>query len=109
MTITKLFCPIKQYFQLIPFQYYFGDFNLIRDTFMLEQISSNPHGWVDLAVITTFNRMKEMCTDHKVIAAAINKSNNGLVEVGTELSHYGEGEGYVHWPQGHCHCKQQVQ
>lgn len=61
-------------------EYYFGDANLARDKFLLEQISKD-EGWVPLDVLLTFKRLKSLSEDKKVIADAIEKSDEGLVEV----------------------------
>lgn len=62
-------------------EYYFGDANLSRDKFLLEQISSNEGAWVPLKVLLTFKRLNSLTEDPAVIVAAVNKSNEGLVEV----------------------------
>ena len=48
---------------------------------MLKQISDNAGAWVDLSVLLTFKRLQSMSSDPSVIAAAILKSTEGLVEV----------------------------
>ncbi|XP_062121059.1 la protein homolog [Drosophila sulfurigaster albostrigata] len=62
-------------------EYYFGDANLHRDKFLSEQISKNEAGWVPLSVLITFKRLASLTTDFEVIVNALNKSDNGLVEV----------------------------
>ncbi|XP_058058381.1 la protein homolog [Anopheles bellator] len=61
-------------------EYYFGDANLLKDKFLKEQIKLDD-GWVPLDVLLTFKRLKALSEDKKVIADAIEKSTEGLVEV----------------------------
>lgn len=61
-------------------EYYFGDANLMRDKFLLEQIGKDD-GWVTLTVLLTFKRLANLSTDPKVIVAALEKSNEGLIEI----------------------------
>ncbi|KAH8378233.1 hypothetical protein KR093_010315 [Drosophila rubida] len=62
-------------------EYYFGDANLHRDKFLSEQISKDEAGWVPLSVLITFKRLASLTTDFDVIVNALNKSDNGLVEI----------------------------
>lgn len=62
-------------------EYYFGDFNLPRDRFLQEQIKEDPDGWVSLATMTKFNRLKSLSTSLKIISTAIRKSKSNLIEV----------------------------
>lgn len=73
----KFFDPYCCFFQ----EYYFSDSNLRRDKFLSKQISDNEGGWVELAVLLTFKRLKSMSDDASVIVAAVQKSSAGLVEV----------------------------
>lgn len=73
----KFFDPYSCFFQ----EYYFSDSNLRRDKFLSKQISDNEGGWVELAVLLTFKRLKSMSDDASVIVAAVQKSSAGLVEV----------------------------
>nr|Q26457.1 RecName: Full=La protein homolog; AltName: Full=La autoantigen homolog; AltName: Full=La ribonucleoprotein [Aedes albopictus]AAB35931.1 La autoantigen homolog [Aedes albopictus] len=61
-------------------EYYFGDANLARDKFLQEQISKD-EGWVPVDVLLTFKRLKSLSEDKKVIVDAIEKSDEGLIEV----------------------------
>ena len=61
-------------------EYYFGDANLNRDKFLLEQISKD-EGWVPLSVLLTFKRLSSLSTDHEVIVNALMKSDEGLIEI----------------------------
>ncbi|EDW46335.1 la protein homolog [Drosophila sechellia] len=62
-------------------EYYFGDANLNRDKFLREQIGKNEDGWVPLSVLVTFKRLASLSTDLSEIVAALNKSEEGLVEI----------------------------
>uniref|UniRef100_A0A1L8EI94 Putative rna-binding protein la n=2 Tax=Haematobia irritans TaxID=7368 RepID=A0A1L8EI94_HAEIR len=62
-------------------EYYFGDSNLNRDKFLLDQISKDSDGWVPISVLLTFKRLASLSTDEAVIAEACEKSDEGLVEV----------------------------
>ncbi|XP_033728297.1 lupus La protein homolog [Pecten maximus] len=62
-------------------EYYFGDMNLPRDRFLQEQIREEADGWVSLAIMTKFNRLKQLTSNLKMIATAIRKSESGLLEV----------------------------
>lgn len=61
-------------------EYYFGDINLPRDKFLKEKIKED-EGWVTLEVLLTFKRLASLSTDPEVIASAIDKAENELVEV----------------------------
>ncbi|XP_022231940.1 la protein homolog [Drosophila obscura] len=62
-------------------EYYFGDANLNRDKFLREQISKNEDGWVPLTVLVTFKRLATLSTDFDEIIGALNKSDEGLVQI----------------------------
>lgn len=62
-------------------EYYFSDANLHRDKFLSEQISKNENGWVPLSVLVTFKRLATLSTDLEEIVNALNKSDEGLVEI----------------------------
>lgn len=65
-------------------EFYFGNSNLMRpDKHLVAKISENADGWVELAHLASFVRMKQMVPDSdvKVIAAALRTSTNDLVEV----------------------------
>lgn len=61
-------------------EYYFGDANLFRDKFLQTEIAKED-GWVPLATMLTFKRLAALSTDPEVIVAALNKSDEGLVEI----------------------------
>lgn len=62
-------------------EYYFGDANLNRDKFLREQIGKNEDGWVPLSVLITFKRLASLSTDFDEIVAALNKSEEGLIQI----------------------------
>lgn len=61
-------------------EYYFGDINLPCDKFLKEKIKED-EGWITLEVLLTFKRLASLSKDPEVIAAAIEKSENGIVVV----------------------------
>uniref|UniRef100_A0A069DU10 Putative rna-binding protein la n=1 Tax=Panstrongylus megistus TaxID=65343 RepID=A0A069DU10_9HEMI len=61
-------------------EYYFGDFNLVKDKFLQEQIKEDD-GWVPLATLLTFNRLSNLSKESKDIVEALEKSTSGLVEI----------------------------
>lgn len=62
-------------------EYYFSEPNLRRDKFMNQKIAENEDGWVELSVMLTFNRLKQITTDTEAIVEALNKSPHGIVQV----------------------------
>uniref|UniRef100_A0A8C4N5L1 Small RNA binding exonuclease protection factor La n=1 Tax=Eptatretus burgeri TaxID=7764 RepID=A0A8C4N5L1_EPTBU len=61
-------------------EFYFGDHNLPRDKFLRSEVQKND-GWVPLGVMIRFNRLKSLSSDLTAIAAALQKSSNGLLEI----------------------------
>ncbi|KAF6215577.1 hypothetical protein GE061_010333 [Apolygus lucorum] len=61
-------------------EYYFGDINLPRDKFLLEQVKLND-GWIDLETMIKFKRLAQITTDFGEICSALKKSDSGLIEV----------------------------
>ncbi|KAL3280818.1 hypothetical protein HHI36_004049 [Cryptolaemus montrouzieri] len=61
-------------------EYYFGDINLPRDKFLKSQTEADD-GWVTIEVLLSFNRLSQLSPDPEVIADALKKSDNGLIEV----------------------------
>lgn len=61
-------------------EYYFGDINLPRDKFLQEKIKDDD-GWITLEVLLTFKRLASLSSDAEVIATAIEKSENQIVEL----------------------------
>ncbi|KAJ8008211.1 hypothetical protein DPEC_G00102450 [Dallia pectoralis] len=62
--------------------FWFGDVNLHKDRFLKQLIQESRDGYVDLSVLTSFNRMKSLTTDSKLIARAL--KNSSVVEVNLE-------------------------
>lgn len=54
-------------------EYYFGDFNLPRDKFLLEETKSDD-GWVTMETMLKFKRLAELSKDEKVIVEALKQS-----------------------------------
>lgn len=61
-------------------EYYFSDSNLFRDKFLQGEIAKN-EGWVALSTLLTFKRLSALTTNAAVIVDALDKSDEGLVEV----------------------------
>lgn len=61
-------------------EYYFGDANLARDKFLSEEITKD-NGWVTLELLLKFKRMQVLTTDPEVVCAALDTSDEGLVEI----------------------------
>jgi hypothetical protein len=54
-------------------EFYFSDSNLAGDRFMRGQIDAN-EGWVEIAVIAAFKRMKSLTSDMSLIVCALRQS-----------------------------------
>ena len=65
---------------MLQVEYYFGDFNLPRDKFLLEETKAND-GWVSMETMLKFKRLLELSSDKDVIIAALKKSKANLMEV----------------------------
>lgn len=61
-------------------QYYFGDFNIIRDKFLKQEIGKD-NGWVPLPTLLRFNRLAALTKDVDVILSAFKENPSELVEV----------------------------
>ncbi|XP_022670499.1 la protein homolog isoform X1 [Varroa destructor] len=61
-------------------EFYFGDYNLPKDKFLLQKIKEN-EGWIEMDTLLTFNRLKSLTTDKAVISDALKASDHGIVEV----------------------------
>uniref|UniRef100_A0A8C4SBQ8 La-related protein 7 n=1 Tax=Erpetoichthys calabaricus TaxID=27687 RepID=A0A8C4SBQ8_ERPCA len=67
-------------------EFWFGDVNLHKDKFLKEQLEKSRDGYVDISLLTTFNRMKKLTTDVKLISRAVR--NSTVIELnldGTKL------------------------
>ncbi|KAG7496291.1 la-related protein 7 [Solea senegalensis] len=63
-------------------EFWFGDVNLHKDRFLRKLMDEADDGYVDISVLTSFNRMKKLTTDTKLIARAL--KNSSVVEVNLE-------------------------
>uniref|UniRef100_A0A3Q0T9Q0 La-related protein 7 n=1 Tax=Amphilophus citrinellus TaxID=61819 RepID=A0A3Q0T9Q0_AMPCI len=63
-------------------EFWFGDVNLSKDRFLKKLIDESDNGYVDISVLASFNRMKQLTTDTKLIARAL--KNSSIVEVNLE-------------------------
>ncbi|KAG0727410.1 La [Chionoecetes opilio] len=64
-------------------EYYFGDYNLPRDKFLQQEIK-NDDGWVTLETMIKFKRLASISSDKAVIAEAIRKASDCILEVHEE-------------------------
>jgi len=65
-------------------EYYFSDENLVKDSFLMQRISRDKRGYVDLKLIATFKKMKKLTQDINVVAAALRDSKKlEINKVGT--------------------------
>ncbi|NXG09133.1 LARP7 protein, partial [Sakesphorus luctuosus] len=62
--------------------FWFGDVNLHKDRFLREQIEKSRDGYVDISLLISFNKMKKLTTDGKLIARAVKSSS--VVELDLE-------------------------
>ncbi|XP_066488708.1 la-related protein 7 [Tiliqua scincoides] len=62
--------------------FWFGDVNLHKDRFLREQIEKTRDGYVDISLLVSFNKMKRLTTDRKLIARAVKGSS--IVELDLE-------------------------
>ncbi|XP_051570545.1 la-related protein 7-like isoform X2 [Myxocyprinus asiaticus] len=63
-------------------EFWFGDVNLHNDKFMKGLIEQSRDGYIDISILTSFNRMKKLTTDFKLISRAL--KNSTFVEVSIE-------------------------
>ncbi|KAG8454050.1 hypothetical protein GDO86_000619 [Hymenochirus boettgeri] len=56
-------------------EFWFGDVNLHKDRYLREQIEKTRDGYIDISLLASFNKMKKITTDSKLIARAIKKSS----------------------------------
>nr|XP_033811612.1 la-related protein 7 [Geotrypetes seraphini]XP_033811621.1 la-related protein 7 [Geotrypetes seraphini]XP_033811630.1 la-related protein 7 [Geotrypetes seraphini] len=55
--------------------FWFGDVNLHKDRFLREQIEKSRDGYVDISLLLSFNKMKKLTTDEKLVARALKGSS----------------------------------
>ncbi|XP_072440361.1 la-related protein 7 isoform X1 [Chiloscyllium punctatum] len=75
--VNKVLSEIKK-----QVEFWFGDVNLHKDQFLQELIQKSRDGYVDISVLTAFNKMKKLTTDVKLIARALKNSN--VIELNIE-------------------------
>uniref|UniRef100_A0AAX7U8C7 La-related protein 7 n=1 Tax=Astatotilapia calliptera TaxID=8154 RepID=A0AAX7U8C7_ASTCA len=63
-------------------EFWFGDVNLSKDRFLKKLMEESDRGYVDISVLASFNRMKQLTTDTKLIARAL--KNSSVVELNLE-------------------------
>ncbi|KAK8827014.1 hypothetical protein WA577_007515 [Blastocystis sp. JDR] len=56
-------------------EFYFSGLNLNRDKLMREKMSADPDGFMPIETLLTFNRLKQLTTDMKVVVDAIKESD----------------------------------
>jgi lupus La protein len=61
-------------------EFYFSDSNLPRDKFLSQRIRESQDGWIDLALIASFNRIKRFDVDVTTLADAI-RNWSSMLEV----------------------------
>lgn len=67
-------------------EFYFSDSNLPRDNFLRTKVAEDPNGYVDLEIIASFKRVKEMSEDIEIIKKAVSQSDMlRLNEEGTRI------------------------
>lgn len=62
-------------------EYYFSESNMRRDKFLTQKVEENEGKWIPFSVLLTFNRLKALCDDVKVVAETMLKSSHGIIEV----------------------------
>jgi len=62
-------------------EFYFSDANLPTDAFLMRRVRQNPEGWVPLAVVCGFNRMKQLLKKHpaSVVADVLADLSEGVL------------------------------
>jgi len=61
-------------------EHYFGDYNLPKDKFLLEETKLND-GWVSMETMLKFKRLAALCDDASVILEILAAATSGLMEV----------------------------
>uniref|UniRef100_A0A8C5LW79 La-related protein 7 n=1 Tax=Leptobrachium leishanense TaxID=445787 RepID=A0A8C5LW79_9ANUR len=64
--------------------FWFSDVNLHKDRFLREQIEKARDGYIDISLLASFNKMKKLSTDVRLIARAI--KNSSVVELNLECT-----------------------
>jgi len=64
--------------------FYFSDSNM-NDKFLRKKIEEDPESFIDLSIITSFNKMKEICVDVEFIAKVLKENSTKLIIEGTRV------------------------
>lgn len=56
-------------------EYYMSDENLMKDAFLLKHVRRHKEGFVNLKLITSFKKVKNITKDHRVVAASLKDSH----------------------------------
>lgn len=56
-------------------EFYFSDSNFPRDKFLRAEASKDPQGFVDISILASFNRIKQITTDANLILEALRTSS----------------------------------
>lgn len=75
-------------------EYYFGKDNLIKDHYLRSKM--NDEGWVPIADIAGFPRMRSITADMAIILEAINTSS--VIEIHPDSQHVRLRDGWADWP-----------
>ena len=60
-------------------EFYFSESNFRKDAFLKAASETHPEGYVPIVVLLTFNKLKALCTDVAIIAAALKDSDTVTV------------------------------
>jgi len=64
-------------------EFYFGDYNMHRDKFMIEEMKKN-EGWFSMDTMLKFQRLSSLCSEPGTILAALTKSKSALLDIDVE-------------------------
>jgi lupus La protein len=67
-------------------EFYLGDSNLPRDKFLREQAAKDADGWISIATIASFQRMRALSPDVSLIKSALKEAGSSVFEVDEEAS-----------------------
>lgn len=74
MSDAKLLQDVKK-----QVEFYFSDAAFRRDNFLKAAVANDPQGFVPIATLLTFNKLKQLTTDAKVVAEALKDSETIVV------------------------------
>ena len=69
-------------------EYYFSENNMRRDKFLIQKVGETEEGWVEINVLLTFNRLKALTEDAKLIADILDKSPHGTVQTSEDRTKF---------------------